>query len=130
MDPFQYTTIASACMASYRAKFMEEDTIGMIPVHGYVNNINSSKSAIEWLDFISHKEGISIQHSGNGYGEKVINRISVDGFCEQTNTVFQFQGKLENHIFFSLFSCYFSFMYLGNFFSFRMFFPWVLSVLS
>lgn len=92
IDPFQYTTIASACMATFRSKFIEDNVIGMVPVYGYVNTQNSSKSAIQWLDFISFKENIDIQHAGNGYGEKKIGNISVDGFCSETNTVFQFLG--------------------------------------
>lgn len=80
-------------MGTFRSKFIENDTIGMVPVHGYVRNINTSKSAVQWLEFISHKEGIQIQHSANGYGEKKFGGIFVDGYCAETNTVFQFQGK-------------------------------------
>lgn len=80
-------------MWTFRSKFIENHTIGVVPVHGYVSNINTRKSAAQWLDFTSHKDGIYIQHSANGYGEKSFGGIFVDSYCAETNTVYQFQGK-------------------------------------
>lgn len=56
--------------------------------HGY------SKAAIEWLDYIAKRTGLHIQHAENG-GEMKIQlqngkKISVDGFCKETHTVFEF----------------------------------------
>lgn len=88
---FRYVTIASACMATYRSGHIQPDTIAMVPVHGYVNQTNFSADSIRWLDYIASKEGIVIQHALNGTGEVRISGISVDGFCEDTRTVYQYQ---------------------------------------
>ncbi|XP_035228066.1 uncharacterized protein LOC118200234 [Stegodyphus dumicola] len=92
VDPFQYVTIASACMATYRSGHIQPDTIAMVPTHGYVNSTNYSPDSIRWLDFVAASEGIAIQHALNGSGEHRIAGISVDGFCQETETVYQFQG--------------------------------------
>ena len=48
--------------------------------------------SIAWLDYISKKNNIKIQHALEG-GEKCINsNLKVDGFCQSTNTVYEFQG--------------------------------------
>jgi hypothetical protein len=54
-----------------------------------------SKIAIEWLDGIMKKENIFIQHAGNiGEKEIILNykRIKFDGYCEKTNSVYEFHG--------------------------------------
>ena len=65
VDPFQYVTIASVCMAIYRSKFLKENTIASEETH----DIASEKS-ICWLEEVMEKEKITIQHAYNG-GEKV-----------------------------------------------------------
>lgn len=80
-------------MWTFHSKFIENDTVGVVFVHGYVSNINTSKSAVQWLDFTSHKDGIDIQHSANGYSEKSFGGNFVDSYCAETNTVYQFQDK-------------------------------------
>ncbi|GBN11546.1 hypothetical protein AVEN_246244-1 [Araneus ventricosus] len=87
-----YVTIASVCMAEYRSKHLEKETTAMVPVRGYTNHTNYSPDAIRWLDFIATKENIFIQHALNRKGERKIDDITVDGFCEETNTVYQFRG--------------------------------------
>jgi len=56
---------------------------------------NYSKICIEWLETIMKNEKIYIQHANNG-GEKniKINKklIKFDGFCKETNTVYEFMG--------------------------------------
>jgi hypothetical protein len=54
-----------------------------------------SKSQIKWLDFISSYNQIKIQHAENG-GEYVIpnTRFKADGYCQETNTIFEFHGDL------------------------------------
>ncbi|GIY80454.1 DNA-directed DNA polymerase, partial [Caerostris extrusa] len=56
VDPFQYVTIASACMAVFRSLHVTPNTIAMVPIHGYVNHIRYSPDSIRWLDFVSHNE--------------------------------------------------------------------------
>jgi len=54
-----------------------------------------SKVALKWLESIEKNTKIIIQHAGN-VGEKRItinNKLfKVDGFCEQTNTIYEFYG--------------------------------------
>ncbi|GIY93491.1 hypothetical protein CEXT_645501 [Caerostris extrusa] len=73
VDPFQYVTIASACMAVFRSLHVTPNTIAMVPIHGYVNDIRYSPDSIRWLDFVSHNENIVILHALNGTGEKKFN---------------------------------------------------------
>ncbi|KAF8794344.1 hypothetical protein HNY73_002335 [Argiope bruennichi] len=87
-----YVTIASACMAAYRNSHIKDDTIAMVPAHGYRSGKNYSPDAIRWLDYISSCEGIEIQHSLNKNGERKIGGVFVDGYCEETKTVYQYQG--------------------------------------
>lgn len=58
-----------------------------------------SRQSIAWLEYVSKTDNIEIQHAENG-GEKdlVLNgkRYQVDGFCEATNTVFQYQGDMHH----------------------------------
>ena len=52
-----------------------------------------SNSQIEWLNFMSKKDNIDIQHAENG-GEYIIlnTRFKADGYCKETNTVYEFHG--------------------------------------
>jgi len=58
---------------------------------------NYSKISIKWLEEIMKKENIFIQHAMN-IGEKVIiinnKKYKVDGYCEKTNTVYEFDGDI------------------------------------
>jgi hypothetical protein len=51
--------------------------------------------SIVWLERVMEKEGIFIQHALNG-GEYIIpgTRIRADGFCAETNTIYEFYGDL------------------------------------
>ena len=92
IDPLQYITIASVCMNVYRSKFMPEKTIGIIK--DSVRTETFSKISVNWLKWVfsTSDEKIHIQHALNG-GEHVIPGVGkVDGFCESTNTVYEFQG--------------------------------------
>ncbi|XP_035226307.1 uncharacterized protein LOC118198678 [Stegodyphus dumicola] len=90
VDPFRYVTIASACMAVYRNMHIKPETISMVPVYGYTNKTNYSVDGIRWLDYVAYTENIKIQHALNGYGECKIGGVSVDGFCEEKKTIYQF----------------------------------------
>lgn len=61
----------------------------MIPQNGYVTG-NYSKDSIRWLDYMSDQENICIFHAQNGNGEVTICGAKVDGFCEETNTIYQY----------------------------------------
>lgn len=53
---------------------------------------NYSKAAIEYLNYISEIDNITIKHAENG-GEFIIDGIGkADGYCEETNTIYEFHG--------------------------------------
>ena len=52
-----------------------------------------SKKAIEYLTFMSNINGIHIQHAENDGEYKIPNtRWSADGYCVETNTIYEFHG--------------------------------------
>lgn len=58
---------------------------------------NYSKLCLKWLDKITKDENIYIQHAGNigEYRTKINNKLyKFDGYCQQTNTVYEFYGSL------------------------------------
>ena len=59
------------------------------------NPTGHSKIQIKWLDFISSYNHIKIQHAENG-GEFIIpnTKFKTDGYCQETNTVYEFHGDL------------------------------------
>ena len=91
IDPLRYITIASVCMTIYRSNYMPKKTIAIVPE--YAKTDNFSKMSIIWLNYMSN--GVNIQHALNG-GEKKLTiddkTYKVDGFCEETNTVYEFYG--------------------------------------
>ena len=54
-----------------------------------------SKVQIQWLNFIQSYKKIHIQHAENG-GEFSIpeTRFKADGYCKETNTIYEFHGDL------------------------------------
>ena len=69
---------------------MPGETIGV--VKDVTRGETYSKASIAWLDYISKKNNIEIQHALNG-GEVNIKDIGkVDGFCNETKVVYEFQG--------------------------------------
>lgn len=92
VDPFtEATTIASACNKVFRRNFLKPNTIGIIPKRGYRLIDIQSNIALKWLIWEEKVRNITIQYAGNGK-EAVLNACKVDGYCEEINTVFEFQG--------------------------------------
>lgn len=64
--------------------------------HGCPKCVNTSISIkqISWLNYIMKEQNIFIQHACNKgeYRIPELNNRSVDGFCAETNTVYQFHG--------------------------------------
>jgi hypothetical protein len=59
----------------------------------YCQRKNYSRKAIDWLTHIERTHNIVIQHAGNGGEFKIPGtRLYVDGYCVQTNTVYEFHG--------------------------------------
>ena len=91
LDPFDSAiTIAAYCMQVYRTKFLKKDTIALLPQHQELKRTQSHE-ALQWLSYTADKEGIRIQHHRNG-GEKCVGRYSLDGYCEETHTAYEYQG--------------------------------------
>jgi hypothetical protein len=54
-----------------------------------------SKKQIEWLNFIQIFYGINIQHALNGEEYRIQpTKFKADGYCEKTNTIYEFHGDL------------------------------------
>ena len=63
---------------------------------GLCNGRTHSKIALRWLETESKRQGVFIQHAGNGK-EKYLRlldgrKVAVDGFAKSINTVFEFYG--------------------------------------
>ena len=91
IDPFdKATTIAGYCMQVYRTKFLEKDTIALLPHHQQLKR-KQSHETLQWLSYTAEKEEIRIQHARNG-GEKRVGNYYLDGYCEETHTAYEYQG--------------------------------------
>ena len=91
IDPFNKAlTIASYCQEVYRTNFLKKDTIAVFN-NDRQQKIKQSNVAVKWISYISEKEDLYIQHVRNG-GEKRFNNYSLDGYCEETQTAYEFQG--------------------------------------
>lgn len=93
VDPFDYGTIAAVSFNGvYCQHFLPPDTIAVVP---RPSADNYSHKSIVWLEYVASQQEINIQHACNG-GEVWITigpqKRKVDGFCADTNTIFQFHG--------------------------------------
>ena len=92
IDPFASITIAGTCISTFMSLFYKEDTIS------YENYRidNFSFSSCVWLDCVAKHDKIKIRHAGNRPEQRITledgRSIMVDGFCKETNTVYQFHG--------------------------------------
>ena len=91
IDPFERSlTIASYCHEVYRTNFLKKDTIAVFQ-HDRQLKTKQSNMAVKWLSYEMEKNDIHIQHVRNG-GEKRVGRYSLDGYCEEFHTAYEFQG--------------------------------------
>lgn len=74
-------TIASARNLVCRTNFLDSESIGSIPPHGYRPEGKQSSKVIQWIKYISETEHVSIQHAMNA-GEKHIGPYKVNGYVE------------------------------------------------
>ncbi|KAL3071834.1 hypothetical protein niasHT_031025 [Heterodera trifolii] len=84
-------TIASACMNIFKAQFMEDEQLAMVPELGYERNDRASVLAIKYLDWRAKSEGIEIQHAGNGR-EKRWKQFKLDGWIESQQRCIEVLG--------------------------------------
>lgn len=91
-------TIVSACNHFWCKEKLEEDLITLESASGWHrNHINQSTIALEWLYFQDYQRGGMgcVRHVGNGGEVQVLTPMQsfyVDGFDQQTKTVFEFYG--------------------------------------
>ena len=99
IDPLQYVTIASVCVAIYRSKYMPKNTIGIIKD---VHKNTCSKTSIQWLKYTSETDNVYIQHAMNGGEHFIPNVGKVDVFVKRrtryTNSKVVFGTDVRNVI--------------------------------
>lgn len=79
IDPLQYVTIASVCMAIFKSNYMAPGDIAVFK--DITTTETYSKKSIYWLDYMAEKEEVEIQHALNGGEFKIENVGKVDGYC-------------------------------------------------
>ena len=91
IDPFEKClTIASYCHEVYRTNYLKKDTIAVFQ-HDRQLKTKQSNMAVKWLSYQVERNDIHIQHVRNG-GEKRVGKYSLDGYCEEYHTAYEFQG--------------------------------------
>ena len=91
IDPFEKClTIASTCHLVYRTNFLKKDTIAVFQPDRQLKT-KQSNLAVKWLSYVMQENDIRIQHVRNG-GEKRVGKYSLDGYCEEYHTAYEFQG--------------------------------------
>lgn len=92
VDPFSYPTIASACMATYRHKFLQKDTIAYIKRY----RVPKLHSAVRWLSFLSFSQQTRIQHCRNSGEDLSVSGVPVTGFSEEGKRVYIYHDCEED----------------------------------
>jgi hypothetical protein len=74
--------------------FQEPDTIGLIPTGRYTGNKNYIREAMMLLVYREQTDGWHICHGRNGLEFRLpeLSNFSVDDFCAETKTVYEFDG--------------------------------------
>lgn len=93
IDPFiDACTIAGACNKVFRANFLQEETIGILPPNGYRLGDKQSKNALKWLYFIEMNHQIEVIHAGRGreFSHPAFGRV--DGYHPPSNTILEYMG--------------------------------------
>ena len=74
---------------------MNKGIIGQIPAQGYGGNVNQSAIALCWLRTVAEEleeNGMFLSSKLSIDGEQRILNKSVDGYCEENRTIYQFHG--------------------------------------
>jgi hypothetical protein len=89
-----HTKILIVCK---KHRIFEQTPRGHLSGRGCIkcSKIGYSKSSIKYLDFISKYNNIFIQHALNDKEYIIANtNYKADGYCEETNTIYEFHGDL------------------------------------
>lgn len=81
-DPMKYTNLAQCAMAIYQAIFFESRTIG-------IANEQKKITSVECIKRLAHFSQI---RSAVICGDQTIFCCKVDGYCEETLTVYKYYG--------------------------------------
>ncbi len=102
IEAFSYMTIASVALGMFKNCHLQEDTIAILPQHGYMKgNKRYSMASIAWLEWEATVRGVDIQHIlNNKQGEHNIfnTNMYADGFVKPDDpstskgTVYEFYG--------------------------------------
>ena len=88
-----WLTSAYAYTLVFCKTLLKEDTIAVIPPCGYLPEQKQSVITLKMLAWMAQRDNIVVQHARNA-GEKRIGKYLVDGYNEDTNTVWEIQGCL------------------------------------
>ena len=88
--------IALACNKEMRKRILKPNTICLIPTGRYTGNVNYSNKGVMWQVYREENDVCKIRDARNGpeYRLPELPRLSVDGFCAETRTVYEFFGCL------------------------------------
>ena len=57
-----------------------------------------SQVATDWLAWVESVERVAIQHARSGGEYRVTPKIAVDGYCKDTNTIYQVLPLFSHHL--------------------------------
>lgn len=87
IDPItRNITIPMVVLEIFRTNFLGNNLLAKTPIAGYTATYNQSISASCWLDWLEHSKNIKIKR------EYKIGKFYVDGFHQESNTVYEFLG--------------------------------------
>lgn len=89
---FEASTFAGAWNLVFRRIFLVEKSIGIITPGGYRLAGKQSKLGLNWLMWRAHPNNIHIIHAGVDEEYRLIQNIKVDGYHENSKTVYEFIG--------------------------------------
>uniref|UniRef100_A0A914IBH3 DNA-directed DNA polymerase n=1 Tax=Globodera rostochiensis TaxID=31243 RepID=A0A914IBH3_GLORO len=84
-------TIAGIVMKVFRAKFLKERHIPIVPEGGYEKADKQSKIAVRYFEWLAHREGVKVRHALNG-GELKFGGYKVDCVVGAQKRIIEFQG--------------------------------------
>jgi G:T-mismatch repair DNA endonuclease (very short patch repair protein) len=72
--------------------FLKSDTVGIIPRAGYRMGDRQTIEAFQWLAYIERTKNIIYACNGREVHLAGVPNVKVDGYCEDTNEVFEYLG--------------------------------------
>uniref|UniRef100_A0A914HM00 ATP-dependent DNA helicase n=1 Tax=Globodera rostochiensis TaxID=31243 RepID=A0A914HM00_GLORO len=85
------TTLAGVCMQVFKSMFLRDNEIAIVPERGYERSDTASVLAIKYFEYRALRDGLNIQHAGNG-AEVRFNGKKLDAFIEEQNKAIEVLG--------------------------------------